>query len=146
VPSPPYSSPPSPSGSKAIPSEDAISPLSGGSAEYLSADLPTRKSYNPHHGARYDAGLVSFGPPDGTVTHTGLGDYTVDFPRLADNRSIIDIRAYASRAICYTIDQRVVGVDEQVRVHCVRLVRAFPTVTTSTDSRYTIAVIQPPRP
>jgi hypothetical protein len=139
------SSPPGPTTSTASVSQAAVSPLSGGSAEFLSADLPTRASYHPHRGARYDTGSA-FGPVDATVTRTGPGNYTLNFPHLGDIRITVDVRAYDGSAICYTVEQQPVGADERIHVQCVHLVQAFPTAISPTDSRFTVALIRPPRP
>jgi hypothetical protein len=125
---------------------NVVSPLSGGSAEFLSADLPTRASYKPHTGVRYNADRGFLGPVDATVTRKGPGDYTIDFPDLGDIRSTTDVRAYQGQAICYVKQRQRVAVDERVDVQCVRLVLVFPTLTTPTDSRFTVALIQAPRP
>jgi hypothetical protein len=122
------------------------SPLPSGSAEYLSADLPTKPSYNPSHGTRYDAARRSFGPVDATITRNRPGDYTIDLPDLADPDDTIQVVAYDSPSICYSAESQAIGVDEHIRVLCVRLLRyAFPVFTTPIDSRFTVALIQPPR-
>ena len=83
---------------------------------------------------------------DATVTRTGPGNYTLNFPRLGDIRITVDVRAYDGSAICYTVEQQLVGVDERIHVQCVHLVQAFPTAISPTDSRFTMALIRPPRP
>jgi hypothetical protein len=122
--------------------ERLVSPLRAGWVENLLADLPTAPSYQPNHGAIYNAARGFLEPVDAAITRNRPGDYTITFANLAANDLLIQVIAYDSPSICYSAGSETVGVDERIRVLCVSLVpNAFPVFTTPTDSRFSVELI-----
>jgi len=79
---------------------------------------------------------------DATVIRNGPGDYTVDFPGLAAVDNSVDVRANDEGSVCFTWAAQSSSLNLRINVHCVRLVRVFPPLTTAIDSRFTLAVGQ----
>jgi len=98
---------------------------------YVWADQPTTSTYKPGQYWSYNSRLL-----DNTVTRTGVGAYTVDFPGLAGSRGNAQVTAFgATPAICTIGGARWYPVGTAMRLS----VRCFAPNGAPADTRFTAA-------
>jgi hypothetical protein len=122
-------------------------------AEYLYADEPTTPSYLITYGVRYNTTEGFVGPVDAAITRDQPGHYTVTLRNFAVVGGSIRVTAYGDSSTCSDVGSKVVGADEQIRIICSDLGAEVPwvyagpfVVGSSTDSRFTVAIVGPTSP